>query len=324
MQYQSNQTNPQPTPEDTAQNASTPASQEAAKSQQKSEWKQKIQTLLKKCTIPFVIVGALFVIVGALFLIVGVPIIINELYKRPGYVTMWSAADMLGYYGILLGAFVGIGTLVITIEFTRHQIQRESYLQTKKDKWRNIRSVFSEGIDNINPLRPLLEISEKQFDLLWTMEQLQKYIYACESVIDKLNMHLNAEEDYPKVKRLIEIIIDNSIHYKNLTKKLYAEYVEQVKDNKTIELLKNLEDLNSGYLNGKMDDILLEIKKDVCERAMHSGEYIFSFAEYRKELLHEYETSYQDILRSVGLTFDMIEKDIQAEADTMLHFWRKH
>ena len=101
MQDQSNQTNPQPTPEDTAQNASTPASQEAAKSQQKSEWKQKIQTLLKKCTIPFVIVGALF-------LIVGVPIIINELYKRPGYVTMWSAADMLGYYGTILGTVVTV------------------------------------------------------------------------------------------------------------------------------------------------------------------------------------------------------------------------
>src|SRR5699024_7293058 len=112
MQDQSNQTNPQPTPEDTAQNASTPASQEAGNGQQESGWKQKIHTLLKKCTIPFVIVGALFVIVGALFLIVGVPIIINELYKRPGYVTMWSAADMLGYYGTLLGAFVGIATLV--------------------------------------------------------------------------------------------------------------------------------------------------------------------------------------------------------------------
>ena len=57
MQYQSNQTNPQPTPEDTAQNASTPASQEAGNGQQESGWKQKIQTLLKKCTIPFVIVN---------------------------------------------------------------------------------------------------------------------------------------------------------------------------------------------------------------------------------------------------------------------------
>lgn len=317
MQDQSNQTNPQPTPEDTAQNASAPASQEAAKGQQVSGWKQKMQALLKKCTI-------LLAIAGALFLIVGVPIIINELYKRPGYVTMWSAADMLGYYGTLLGAFVGIATLVMTIWFTRCQIQRESYLQAKKDKWRNIRGIFSEGIDNINPLRPLLEISERQSDLLWTMEQLQKYIYACESVIDKLNMHLNAEEDYPKVKHLIRIIIDNSTHYKNLTKKLYTEYAEHVKDNKTIEVLKKLEDLNSGDLNGKMDNIISEIKRDVCERAKHSGEYIFSFARYKKDLLHEYETSYQDILRSVGLTFDVIEKDIQAEANTMLYFWRKH
>ena len=93
MQNQSNQTNSQPTPEDTAQNVSAATSQEADKGQQESGWKQKMQALLKKCTI-------LLAIAGTLFLIVGVPIIINELYKRPGYVTMWSAADVLAYYGV--------------------------------------------------------------------------------------------------------------------------------------------------------------------------------------------------------------------------------
>ena len=61
----------------------------------------------------------------ALLLIVGVPIIINECYKKnSGYITMWSAADVLAYYGTILGALVAVATVVVTILFTYKQIQR--------------------------------------------------------------------------------------------------------------------------------------------------------------------------------------------------------
>ena len=196
MQYQSNQTNPQPTPEDTAQNASTPASQEAAKSQQKSEWKQKIQTLLKKCTIPFVIVGALF-------LIVGVPIIINELYKRPGYVTMWSAADILGYYGTILGTVATIGALAGTIWFTKKQVQRESYLHREKERWNQIESMFSYILDIINPLKVVEEItgiSQNERRIQVIKNQL---LYMTE--IDRLYIELSAN-DASKVKEFLASI----------------------------------------------------------------------------------------------------------------------
>lgn len=55
-------------------------------------------------------------------LIFGIPIIINECYKHGGYITMWGAADILSYYGTILGAFIAIATLVTTIIFTRKQI----------------------------------------------------------------------------------------------------------------------------------------------------------------------------------------------------------
>lgn len=54
----------------------------------------------------------ILIAVIALVLIVGVPIIINECYKtNSGYMTMWSAADMLAYYGTIVasvGAAVGV------------------------------------------------------------------------------------------------------------------------------------------------------------------------------------------------------------------------
>ena len=48
----------------------------------------------------------LAIIVVCAFAIVG-PLIINECYKlNSGYITLWSPADMLAYYGVVLGALV--------------------------------------------------------------------------------------------------------------------------------------------------------------------------------------------------------------------------
>ena len=71
----------------------------------------------------------LAIIVACAFAIVG-PLIINECYKsNSGYITLWSPADMLAYYGVVLGALVAIITVVVTIGFTRKQIQMENFLK---------------------------------------------------------------------------------------------------------------------------------------------------------------------------------------------------
>ena len=52
----------------------------------------------------------------ALLLLVGIPIIINELYKiGTGYMTVWGAADLLSYYGTVLGSCVTVGALIIRV-----------------------------------------------------------------------------------------------------------------------------------------------------------------------------------------------------------------
>lgn len=57
------------------------------------------------------LIGA--IALGALVLIFLIPIIINELYKtQNGYTTVWSGADVLAYYGSLLGF---AGTVVLGI-----------------------------------------------------------------------------------------------------------------------------------------------------------------------------------------------------------------
>lgn len=47
----------------------------------------------------------LVVTIIILTLVIGIPLGINELYKEgPGYITVWDGANMLSYYGTLLGA----------------------------------------------------------------------------------------------------------------------------------------------------------------------------------------------------------------------------
>ncbi len=59
------------------------------------------------------IVVAVFVL---LLLTVGGPILINELYKKnSGYMTIWGAADVLSYYGMIIAALGGVAGVYLTV-----------------------------------------------------------------------------------------------------------------------------------------------------------------------------------------------------------------
>lgn len=72
----------------------------------------------------------------ALAFIVGGPIIINELYKTgKGYITMWSASDVLSYYGMILAAIGAAIGVFFSIKY--------SHAQYKEDKRRDVLPFFS-------------------------------------------------------------------------------------------------------------------------------------------------------------------------------------
>lgn len=48
-----------------------------------------------------------------LLLTIGVPFLINELYKNnSGYMTIWGAADVLSYYGLIVAALIGVAGVI--------------------------------------------------------------------------------------------------------------------------------------------------------------------------------------------------------------------
>ena len=148
----------------------------------------------------------LAIIVACAFAIVG-PLIINECYKsNSGYITLWSPADMLAYYGVVLGALVAIITVVVTIGFTRKQIQMENFLKQENEKWTKIEAIFANAIDKINPMHPLIETMDTGMkDPVAAITTFQKYGMMCKIALDQLNAHL-CVNDYPKVKKLIDSI----------------------------------------------------------------------------------------------------------------------
>lgn len=80
---------------------------------------------------------------GIVFLVFGVPFLINFCYKKnasfSALATEWGAADVLSYYGSLLGAAATIFVLRQTIKFTNESQREERKLSIKprlESKWK--------------------------------------------------------------------------------------------------------------------------------------------------------------------------------------------
>ena len=133
------------------------------------------------------VIKAIFIVIVIIILIIGVPIIINECYKlNCGYITVWDGTDVLGYYGTILGSVISVATLVITIRFTKKQIQRESYLQNEREKLSNLKSIFLEILDSINPILTLKNVIDNGFnDPSKAINILQKYQMNCKTACDQ-------------------------------------------------------------------------------------------------------------------------------------------
>lgn len=62
----------------------------------------------------------------SIFLIIVVPYLVNELYKlNQGYITMYSASDILNYYSSLISCVITISGLLYTIVSNRNETKKQ-------------------------------------------------------------------------------------------------------------------------------------------------------------------------------------------------------
>lgn len=275
---------------------------------------------MKKPWIKWVIIGLLAVII----FVVVVPIIINECYKaNSGYMTIWGAADVLSYYGTILGTLVTITTIVVTISFTRKQIQRESYLKNETEKWAKIEDIFSAALDKVSPIRLLSETMDTGLtDPKAAIMILQKYQMSCQAATDQLIAFLKFA-DYPKVKELIDRISNSIEEYVEICEKGIAVYksLQNFCGRTTAEETLRME---AEHPNAFPENTL-----SFCRKILDSTDGITlddinrDISACNKEMVSAYETTHRNLLQLKGQTFEAINMETQKIADSILRFGGK-
>lgn len=261
------------------------------------------------------------VVILALLAVIGGPIIINECYKGDsGYITIWSAADTLSYYGTVLGALVAAATIAVTIIFTRKQLQRESFLKSETEKWSNIERIIASTLDVINPIRPLFETMDTGMtDARAAITFYQKYQMYCKTAMDRL-IALLSSADYPKVKELLERISQSAEEFIRICDKEVAIYM-MLRDFSGRNTAKDTLKTETGYPNLFSEDTLI-----FCRTLLDKTDGITldglneDIAAANRELACAYEKTYKSLLQLKGQTFEAIDVEMQKRANSLLDF----
>lgn len=265
-----------------------------------------------------------FCIIIATFLIVGVPIIINECYKANcGYITVWCGADVLGYYGAILGSTIAVATLAITIVFTKKQIQRDAFLKNETEKWDKLKKIFLQMLSDINPMRVLKDVMDNGVaDPNKAINLLQRYQLDCKMATDVLNAHLNII-DYPKFKGLVDNIYTTAQKFDSISQKEINQYLnlQFLKHKDNAYMLLKTEKEHPGFLS--QDDIAFN--KEIIDKcqSINYENINQNIAQINAELIQLYEDNYKALLQLTGTTFEMISVETQKHADNILSFSHK-
>lgn len=261
------------------------------------------------------------VALGAVFLVVGIPIIINECYKANcGYITVWDGSDLLGYYGTILGSVIAVISIIVTIAFTKKQIQRDSFLKNENEKWDRLKSIFLQTLSDINPMRILKDVMDNGFtDPTKAITLLQRYQLDCKIANDLLNAHLNMN-DYPKFKELIDSIATTAEVFVDISQKEIDQYSDfrllQHKDT-ALEML-SIEKERPGSFTKEN----ISFNKDILEKIKTISHESINrkITQLNTEFIQAYEEKYRALLQLTGSTFETIAIETQRQADSMLSF----
>lgn len=251
-----------------------------------------------------------------LFLLIVVPVGINYIFVNG---IIFKATDILGFYGSVLSS--GIAALISywTIQFTKKQIKRQAYVEREKDKWNKIEEKIAEVLTKINPLNiVLITMMEDLSDYTETMDRINKYSLDCKIAADCLTPYLSREEDFPKIKELIDTIHADGELFYQASEDLGNQYqkISILKAGEmAADLLKN-EKRYPGILSPESvfrNTIIAQEAEGLTREAILSD---ISRAKIRlKEL---YENEYRSLLGLKGSQFKVVMDDLENKSFKIL------
>ena len=265
---------------------------------------------------------SLLAAIVALILIVVIPIAINELYKKnTGYMTIWGAADVLSYYGTILGACVTVGALIVTILFTKKQIQRDSFIKNQEEKWNRIESMVSSSLDRIHPARIIeiiLKVTSSNYNEAITAFNL--YSLQAKTALDALFGYLSGE-DYTRLEPLLLDIQNAAEEYCGIVSKLDFQYqnLELLELRKDAIRINNMARQNPAK---NMADLISSGNFITKTSSLDGTEIQAEINKLSEQLSVLRDTSYRQLLEKKRSTFSEIQDKWAKKADNMLHLWR--
>ena len=270
-------------------------------------------------------VSVAITVLGTLFFVIGIPLIINASYQCDTtiIITQWGAEDVLNYYGAVLGSFVTIAGLAITIWFTKKQIHRENYLKVESDKWAKTETVVSDILNEINLMPTLKQVMDTGFtDPAKAINSLQKYQISCRTAADQLIAYLNVV-DYPKVEELINHIASVAEKFFQVSKQEIDQYSKQQELKRreiTLELL-SMEKKRPGSLSA--EEIVKHQETIKNTDSIRFEDIEKAIQQINEEIIRIYETDFRGLLQLKGATFEAISVQTQKDADAILSLRRK-
>lgn len=260
----------------------------------------------------------------ALFLIIGVPLIINACYLSETVIfsTVWDGADVLTYYGTILGSFVAIGTLAGTILFTQKQIRSDRNREKKYKDWNEKEDILNKILENIHPLycSSLASIAAHSNDIQEGVLQMYTVIRRAEIMFDKY-MCVTSAEDKRQLQSLNSDIEQFLIQIKSLADK-YANNLMELHDidekaRGKIQRYNSASMTERNNAGSKLPTTPKEMFKEERKK-LRTG---------RKEINSEADTLHKDfykkLLKKKEQIFSDIYQEIEATTEKTLHFWNK-
>lgn len=268
------------------------------------------------------ILFAIAVLLGIILFVFGVPIVINECYKAGGYVTLWSAENVLSYYGTILGATVSVVVLAATILFTRKQIRHDQFVNTQSEKWKSVDAIINQAIEAVQPLHVAQMVyADVGYEHAGeTINKLQRHIMNMKKSLDMLNCHLDSDEGN-RLSALIQQILSCMEEVESLASQM-VQQLSCIQRNKLHENYKELLRLALQSPDTVDEETVQNYQNYLKANPYTPPDRITEeIGDIGLKLVGTYNTTYQSLLDKKREVFRDIERENTEKADEILKWF---
>ena len=185
------------------------------------------------------------------------------------------------------------------------------------------RCVRTDQLKAISPIPPMKESIERgQTDPSEAIKAFQRYQMSCQTALDEIVSYLNGA-DYLEVKELIDQITATSNQCFQVAEEEIAAYKKLRDFNGRISAQQTL-DTETKY-PGSFPAHTLAFCRDLLQNTDGLSYEIISqnIGQINEKLVATYENFYRPLLALKRTIFEQIDNEVQKEADSILHLWRK-